>query len=110
MPLLFTEHHFDIHKCNMDEKKFLCADNKTCIDLHKTCNNHNDCPDKSDEGPVCILKTRSCAEHNCSHECIQLPSGPKCICPTGYHNIDEKNCQDINECERYGKCFGIHCY
>lgn len=45
-----------------------------------------------------------CYHHNCSHECIQTPEGPLCLCPKGYHQLSDKHCQDINECETYGIC------
>lgn len=54
-------------------------------------------------GRLCNHSQLNCATHNCSHDCIDLPTGPRCICPAGYHNINEKVCLDINECEEYGK-------
>ncbi|ENN78282.1 hypothetical protein YQE_05433, partial [Dendroctonus ponderosae] len=77
------EHHFDPTQCTLDQKKFLCLDGKACVDLTNVCNGRNDCLDKSDEGP-------------------------RCICPAGYHNVNEKVCIDINECEEYGIC-DQHC-
>lgn len=99
----FSENHIPIAECSLDNSKFLCSNNKTCIDRIKICDGHADCPDKSDESPLCTLVTASCNSHGCSHQCIQLPTGPKCVCPSGYHNEDEKQCKDINECEEYGK-------
>ncbi|KAL3286983.1 hypothetical protein HHI36_001469 [Cryptolaemus montrouzieri] len=98
------ENYIDPKLCTWDNKKFLCSDNHTCIDIHLVCDGNPQCPDKSDESLLCSSPASSCANHNCSHTCIQLPTGPKCYCPEGYHNIDEKECQDINECEKYGIC------
>ncbi|CAG9766392.1 unnamed protein product [Ceutorhynchus assimilis] len=98
------EHHFDLKDCTLDKKMFLCLDGKACVDFKKVCNNRNDCLDKSDEGGLCGNSALTCSSHNCTHDCVQLPTGPKCLCPIGYHNIDEKSCQDINECEEYGIC------
>ena len=87
--------------CTFDQRMFLCADKRTCLKLTQVCDNKAECPDGSDEGPMC--KTKTCATHECSHDCIQLPTGPKCICPKGYNTINEKLCEDINECEEFGK-------
>ncbi|CAG9813302.1 unnamed protein product [Phaedon cochleariae] len=97
------ENHVPIEKCSMDNRKFLCSNNKTCIDLHLVCDGHPQCPDRSDEGPLCNT-TFDCTKHGCSHECIHLPTGPKCLCPSGYNTIDDKHCHDINECEQFGIC------
>lgn len=53
-------------------------------------------------GILCTHSELTCAKHGCSHDCTQLPTGPRCLCPIGYHNVDEKTCVDINECEEYG--------
>ncbi|KYB26208.1 vitellogenin receptor isoform X1 [Tribolium castaneum] len=93
------ESHFELKECTLENQRFLCSDTKTCIKLSEVCDEVNHCPDKSDEGFSC---KKTC--ENCSHNCVQLPTGPKCLCPKGYRNIDEKHCQDINECEIYGIC------
>lgn len=53
---------------------------------------------------LCVLEEDQCYHHNCSHECIQTPSGALCLCPKGYHQLSDKHCEDINECETYGIC------
>nr|WBR46502.1 vitellogenin receptor [Coccinella septempunctata] len=98
------ENFISPEKCTWENKKFLCANNHTCIDMHNVCDGKHHCPDKSDESILCTAPAQSCTHHNCSHECAQLPTGPQCYCPEGYHNINEKECQDINECEIYGIC------
>ncbi|KAF7284499.1 hypothetical protein GWI33_022088 [Rhynchophorus ferrugineus] len=98
------EHHFDINKCTFDNKKYICNDGKACLDLKDVCNGKKDCADNSDEGGLCLNSKLNCANHHCSHQCVQLPTGPRCICPAGFHNLEEKICSDINECEEYGIC------
>ncbi|XP_025835220.1 vitellogenin receptor [Agrilus planipennis] len=88
--------------CNIDQRRYLCHDNISCIELHHLCDGKPDCPDKSDESLLCsILK---CTPGHCSHDCVSFPTGPKCLCPVGFHTVNEKDCVDINECEIYGIC------
>lgn len=88
-------------QCKLDLGHFLCADNRTCIQRIQVCDGIQHCPDNSDEGVVCNRKDL-CRFHNCSHQCILLPSGPKCLCPNGFVSVTEKHCEDINECKTYG--------
>ncbi|KAJ8941717.1 hypothetical protein NQ318_023313 [Aromia moschata] len=94
--------HFDVSMCTPDRRKFLCADGQMCIDVEKMCDGHPDCPDESDEERFC--NSTSCSGYGCAHECVLLPAGPKCLCPSGYYSSDAKHCKDINECEHYGIC------
>ncbi|XP_066143370.1 vitellogenin receptor [Euwallacea fornicatus] len=101
---LDCEHHFDPKQCTTDQRKYICLDGKACVDFKMVCNGKYDCFDKSDEGKLCNHSELNCSTHGCSHDCYQLPTGPKCFCPVGYHNVDEKTCVDINECEEFGIC------
>ncbi|CAH1974934.1 unnamed protein product [Acanthoscelides obtectus] len=98
------EHHVPLAQCVPDNQKFLCSDNSTCLDIDKVCNKVHDCPGEDDESPLCTAPEYSCEKHRCSHVCKQLPSGPMCICPTGYSRVDEKTCKDVDECQQYGIC------
>ncbi|XP_060527930.1 putative vitellogenin receptor [Cylas formicarius] len=98
------EHHFDPKKCTLEAGKFLCQDKKACVDLKHVCDGNKDCLDTSDESGMCSNSRQNCLTHHCSHTCVQLPTGPKCLCPSGYYNVNEKTCADINECEVYGIC------
>lgn len=81
---------------------FLCSDNKTCISLDKVCDKKLDCPDKSDEGQLCEMNI--CQAYKCSHKCVMTPAGPKCICPEGFNRVNDLTCEDVDECQIYGKC------
>ncbi|XP_017771582.1 PREDICTED: putative vitellogenin receptor [Nicrophorus vespilloides] len=98
------QNHIHPKDCKLDKRLFLCGNKKTCIKVENVCDSTPHCPDKTDEGNACNDKNSTCATHKCSHDCVQLPSGPKCLCPSGYNTIDDKTCQDINECETYGIC------
>ncbi|KAG5883038.1 hypothetical protein JTB14_028377 [Gonioctena quinquepunctata] len=98
------ENHVPIDQCTLDNRKFLCHNNSTCIDLLEACDGNHNCPDGSDEGALCKTPALSCIKHGCSHECFQLPNGPKCLCPPGYITEDDKHCKDINECEWFDIC------
>lgn len=101
----------DPKKCRLEEKLFLCANNRTCLPLGQVCNGNPECPDGSDEGSECH-NLFDCIVHSCSHDCIHLPTGPKCVCPQGYERKDDRTCEDINECETYGMSCLIcrYCY
>lgn len=92
----------DPAKCVLDEGRFLCANNRTCLKLPQVCDDTRDCPDGSDEAPGCQSASNNCKTLTCSHQCVQFPSGAKCLCPRGYHTVDDRTCMDINECETYG--------
>ena len=55
----------------------------------------------SDEGSFC-------SSTNCSHLCINSPSGPTCYCQPGYQvAADRSSCLDIDECQLFGSCSQI---
>ncbi|XP_067141896.1 low-density lipoprotein receptor-related protein 2 isoform X5 [Centruroides vittatus] len=77
---------------------------KKCIDNSKVCNKKIDCPNDSDEGPLCELN--ECKDHKvgCTGECMQTPTGPLCLCPKGEKLNDTNTCIDIDECAVPGIC------
>lgn len=68
------------------------------------CDSSSQCPDGSDEGGLCKASDE-CKSFKCSHDCVQMPSGPVCLCPKGFHLVNNKTCEDVNECKIYGMYF-----
>ena len=53
---------------------------------------------------MCLQKD-ACKALNCTGGCQVLPSGPKCLCQSGFsYNNASKVCEDINECDQFGIC------
>ncbi|KAL5291451.1 Vgr family protein [Megaselia abdita] len=94
------------YNCNLENNKFLCNDNDTCISLYKLCDDHPDCLSHEDEHMNC--HSNRCSSQNCptASDCVMLSSGPTCACPKGFRYNELKNkCEDIDECkEKYGIC------
>ncbi|XP_045414697.1 low-density lipoprotein receptor-related protein 2 [Lemur catta] len=87
-----------------------CPGHNICVNLSAVCNNVFDCPNGTDESPLC--NEDSCSHFNggCTHQCVQEPFGAKCVCPLGYVLAnDSKTCEDIDECNIPGSC-SQHCY
>jgi len=97
----YCSHHHTPDSCSLDAGWFLCADGKNCINATLSCNDTPDCDDKSDEGPFC---TQHCADHQCDHRCIPTPMGATCLCEEGFKKVHDNGCEDVNECETYGRC------
>ncbi|XP_035791201.1 putative vitellogenin receptor [Anopheles albimanus] len=94
-----------LHECTLEQGKFECANNSTCIKIQDVCNGKDDCGDGSDERAGC--KTGSCAQLQCGDRpCKRMPDGrPVCLCESGFRfNNATRQCEDINECDRYGLC------
>lgn len=53
MVLFLDLHLIEPEHCLVGERKFLCHDQKKCIDIENVCDNNNDCLDASDEGGLC---------------------------------------------------------
>ncbi|KAM7316467.1 hypothetical protein ACRRTK_024198 [Alexandromys fortis] len=82
-----------------------CPGHNTCVNLNVLCNGVSDCPNGTDESPLC--NQDSCIHSNggCTHQCMQGPFGATCICPSGYQLAnDSKTCEDVNECDTLGFC------
>nr|AHB12420.1 vitellogenin receptor [Palaemon carinicauda] len=86
----------EISRCKENPNHYQCKDG-TCLQPEKVCDGRRDCSDGSDEGGLC---SRQCKVGDCSHLCYSTPGGPHCMCSQGYRPLSDKDCADIDECQR----------
>ncbi|XP_061079731.1 low density lipoprotein receptor a isoform X2 [Conger conger] len=96
----------NVSKCEGPDR-FKCR-NGECISADKVCDRVRDCRDWSDE-PLKECGTDECLRNNggCSHVCKDLKIGFQCLCPAGFRLVDDKRCEDINECLSPDTCSQI---
>ncbi|XP_017755666.1 PREDICTED: very low-density lipoprotein receptor-like isoform X1 [Eufriesea mexicana] len=84
--------------------QFECSEG-SCIPLSSVCNKNPDCIGWEDENTE-LCGVDECAKNNggCSQICIDLPIGFRCDCNAGYRLIDNRTCDDIDECLEPGSC------
>ncbi|XP_026319596.1 low-density lipoprotein receptor-like isoform X4 [Hyposmocoma kahamanoa] len=76
-----------------------------CIPLTKVCDKKPDCPNFEDE-PRDRCGENECAKNNggCTQKCVDTPVGYYCDCDKGYKLVDNRTCEDVDECADPGAC------
>ncbi|XP_039304796.1 very low-density lipoprotein receptor isoform X1 [Solenopsis invicta] len=84
--------------------QFECSEG-SCIPLENVCNKNPDCIGWEDESAE-LCNVNECAKNNggCSQICVDLPIGYRCDCRAGYRLIDNRTCDDVDECLEPGSC------
>ncbi|XP_076638086.1 low-density lipoprotein receptor isoform X4 [Colletes latitarsis] len=84
--------------------QFECSEG-SCIPMNNVCNKNRDCLGWEDESAE-LCGVNECQKNNggCSQICIDLPIGFRCDCSAGYRLIDNRTCDDIDECLEPGSC------
>ncbi|XP_047507981.1 very low-density lipoprotein receptor-like isoform X3 [Pieris napi] len=84
--------------------EFDCGDGM-CIPMSKLCDGKPDCPNFEDE-PRDRCGEDECAKNNggCLQKCVNTPVGYYCDCDKGYKLVDNRTCEDVDECMDPGAC------
>ncbi|XP_063238567.1 very low-density lipoprotein receptor isoform X3 [Bacillus rossius redtenbacheri] len=76
-----------------------------CVRLAAVCDGKQDCPGWEDEPrDRCGVNECAVANGGCSQVCVDTPAGFYCECGPGYRLVDNRTCDDVDECETPGSC------